>query len=203
MVARLQTATCVGIDAIRIEVEVDVNKHGFAGPVVVGLPDAAVKESLERVRSAIQNTGYEFPRFKTVVNLAPADLKKEGPSFDLTIALGILIGAGDIRVEDVSRYLILGELALDGRIRPIRGALSAALLAKEHGLRGVIVPIFDLRSRLGLAQIEYGPETRIVVVYRGEELAGLIVDRITQVMRVPVEAIEPPPQTTAKRRACG
>lgn len=157
MVARLQTATCVGIDAIRIEVEVDVNKHGFAGATVVGLPDTAVKESLERVRSAIQNTGYEFPRFKTVVNLAPADLKKEGPAFDLAIALGILIGAGDIRIDEESRYLMLGELALDGRVRPIRGTLSAALLAKEHGLRGVIVPIDNAREAAVVEEIEVIP----------------------------------------------
>lgn len=146
MVARLQTATCIGIDAVRIEVEVDVNKHGFANAVVVGLPDAAVKESLERVRSAVQNSGYEFPRYKTVVNLAPADLKKEGPGFDLAIALGILIGAGDIRVDQMSDYLILGELALDGRLRPVRGALSAAILARDHGLRGVIVPVENARE---------------------------------------------------------
>lgn len=146
MVARLQTATCVGIDAIRIEVEVDVNKHGFANPVVVGLPDTAVKESLERVRSAVQNSGYDFPRFKTVVNLAPADLKKEGPAFDLAIAVGILISAGDIRVDDVSKWLILGELALDGRVRPVRGSLSAAILAKDHELRGVIVPLENARE---------------------------------------------------------
>ncbi len=157
MVARLQTATCVGIDALRIEVEVDVNKHGFAGATVVGLPDAAVKESLERVRSAIQNTGYEFPRFKTVVNLAPADLKKEGPAFDLAIALGILIGAGDVRVDDASRFLMLGELALDGRVRPVRGALSAALLAKEHELRGVIVPMENAREAAVVGGIDVIP----------------------------------------------
>lgn len=146
MVARLQTATCLGIDAVRIEVEVDVNKHGFANAVVVGLPDAAVKESLERVRSAVQNSGYEFPRYKTVVNLAPADLKKEGPAFDLAIAMGILIAAGDIRTDQLSDYLILGELALDGRLRPVRGALSAAILARDHGLRGVIVPVENARE---------------------------------------------------------
>ncbi|MBI1826255.1 MAG: YifB family Mg chelatase-like AAA ATPase [Planctomycetes bacterium] len=140
MVARLHSATFAGIDAIRIEVEVDVNRHGFAGTAVVGLPDAAVKESTERVRSAMQNSGFSFPRYKTVINLAPADLRKEGPAFDLAIALGVLIGDGGILSERHNDYLIIGELALDGRVRPVRGALSAALLAREHRLRGVIVP---------------------------------------------------------------
>lgn len=154
MVSRLQTATCVGIDAIRIEVEVDVNRQGFANPVVVGLPDMAVKESLERVRSAIQNSGYEFPRSKTVVNLAPADLKKEGPAFDLAIAVGILIGSGDIRADDLSEWVILGELALDGRVRPVRGALSATLLARDHGLRGIILPLENAREAAVVEGVE-------------------------------------------------
>ncbi|MDO8630383.1 MAG: YifB family Mg chelatase-like AAA ATPase [Phycisphaerales bacterium] len=161
MVARLQSAAFCGIDAIRIEVEVDVNRHGFAGATVVGLPDPAVKESLERVRSAMQNSGYEFPRFKTVVNLAPADLRKEGPAFDLAIALGILIAGGDVRVEDANGHLIMGELALDGRVRPVRGALSAALLAREHGLRGVIVPMENAREAAVVEGIDVIPITSL------------------------------------------
>ena len=90
MVARLNSASFSGIDAVQVEVEVDVARRGFSGTNVVGLPDAAVKESIERVGSALQNSGYDFPRYKTVINLAPADLRKEGPAFDLPIALGIL-----------------------------------------------------------------------------------------------------------------
>ena len=140
MVARLQSATFSGIEAVQIEVEVDVARHGFAGATVVGLPDAAVKESIERVRSAMQNSGYQFPRYKTVINLAPADLRKEGPAFDLPIALGILFANGDVVEEHAKHYLVTGELALDGRVRHVKGALSAAMLAKERGFRGILVP---------------------------------------------------------------
>ena len=140
MVARLHSATFSGIDAVRVEVEVDVSRRGFAGAVVVGLPDAAVKESTERVKSAMQNSGYHFPRHKTVINLAPADLRKEGPAFDLPIALGILFAGGDVLGEQTDKYLVTGELALDGRVRPVKGVLSAGMLAKRRGFSGVIVP---------------------------------------------------------------
>ncbi|UCE61028.1 MAG: YifB family Mg chelatase-like AAA ATPase [Phycisphaerales bacterium] len=140
MVSRLHSATFFGIEALGVEVEVDVARRGFAGATVVGLPDAAVKESIERVRSAMQNSGYQFPRHKTVVNLAPADLRKEGPAFDLPIALGILFANGDVVDENSKHYLVTGELALDGRVRPVKGVLSAALLAKQRGFSGIIVP---------------------------------------------------------------
>ncbi len=140
MVARLHSTAFVGIEAIPVEVEVDVSKRGFSGAMVVGLPDAAVKESIERVRSALQNAGYSFPRYKTVINLAPADQRKEGPAFDLATALGILFDSEQVEPQGVEDYLVMGELALDGRVRSCRGALSAAMLAKERGFRGIIVP---------------------------------------------------------------
>lgn len=140
MIARLHSVAFNGIEAVPVEIEVDVSRSGFAGTAVVGLADPAVKESIERVRSALQSGGYEFPRYKTVINLAPADLKKEGPIFDLAIALGISIGLGSISVDRTDGYLVIGELALDGRVRPIKGALSAALLAKSEGRRGIILP---------------------------------------------------------------
>jgi len=130
----------MGIEAIPVEVEVDVSRRGFAGAMVVGLPDPAVKESIERVRSALQNAGYNFPKYKTVINLAPADLRKEGPAFDVATALGILFASEQVEADGCDDYLIIGELALDGRVRPCRGALSAAMLAKERGFRGIIVP---------------------------------------------------------------
>ncbi|HSW46583.1 MAG TPA: YifB family Mg chelatase-like AAA ATPase, partial [Phycisphaerae bacterium] len=102
--------------------------------------DTAVKESLERVRAALNNSGYSWPQYKTVINLAPADTKKEGPAFDLPIAVGMIFAGGEGTSERVSRYLIAGELALDGRVRPIKGALSMALLAERRGADGVIVP---------------------------------------------------------------
>ena len=141
MIARLQSVAFNGIEAVPIEIEVDVNRQGFANAMVVGLADTAVKESIERVRSALQNSGYEFPRYKTVINLAPADLRKEGPIFDLAIALGISIAHGTVLVDGMDGYLIAGELALDGRVRPVKGALSAAILAKARGCRGIILPM--------------------------------------------------------------
>ena len=129
----------VGIDALPVTVEVDV-RRGLPSYSTVGLPDKAVTESQNRVNAAIKNSGYEFPRYKTVVNLAPADLRKEGPAFDLPIALGILFANGDIVRELDDVYLVAGELALDGRVRPVKGALSASMLAKQRGFRGIIVP---------------------------------------------------------------
>ena len=114
MVAKLSSAAFCGIEAILIEVEVDVAQRGFAGATVVGLPDAAVKESTERVRSAMYNSGYSFPRNRTVINLAPADLRKECPAFDLPIAPGTLFANGDVVPQDADQHLVTGELALDG-----------------------------------------------------------------------------------------
>ena len=141
MIARFHSVAFNGIEAVPVEIEVDVSAKGFAGAIVVGLPDAAVKESIERVRSAMHNSGYSFPRHKTVINLAPADLRKEGPIFDLAIALGISAASGSVQFERTEDYVVLGELALDGRVRPITGALSAALQAKSRGARGIVVPL--------------------------------------------------------------
>lgn len=140
MVARLHSVTFSGIEAVPVEVEVDVARRGFAGVTLVGLPDAAVKESVDRVRSALHNSGYQFPRYRTVINLAPADVRKEGPAFDLAIALGILFANGDVMSDKLPNYLATGELALDGRIRPTKGVLPAALLARQNGFTGILVP---------------------------------------------------------------
>ena len=128
----------MGIEALPCEIEVDCAEHGFEKAAIVGLPDAAVKESLERVRAALNNSGYDWPRYKTVVNLAPADIKKEGPAFDLPIALGIIFANGQGTPEQAGQYLIAGELALDGRVRPAKGALSMAMLARDKGFNGLI-----------------------------------------------------------------
>ena len=157
MIAQLQSVSFQGIEAVPIEVEVDVARTGFSGTAVVGLPDAAVKESIERVRSAIQNSGYQFPRYKTVINLAPADIRKEGPIFDLPIALGICLAGGEVVSERTKEFLFVGELALDGRIRPVRGALSAAMLAKERGLRGVVLPVENAPEAAVVEDVEVYP----------------------------------------------
>ena len=140
MIARLHSVAFYGIEAIATEVEVNVADRGFAAAAIVGLPDAAVKESIERVRAALANSGYQFPKYKALINLAPADLRKEGPAFDLPIALGILFASGQLTDGRLSDYVVIGELALDGRVRRVRGCLSAAMLAKEGGFKGILVP---------------------------------------------------------------
>jgi magnesium chelatase family protein len=140
MLAKVMSAAVLGIDAYPVEVEVDIASRGLPFFSTVGLPDAAVKESKERVRAALKNTGFDFPLKQVVVNLAPADIKKEGSAFDLPIAIGMLIAEGVLTQEQASGYLIVGELALDGRVKPVRGALSMAVLAKNKVCRGMILP---------------------------------------------------------------
>jgi magnesium chelatase family protein len=140
MLSKVISSAVLGIDAYPVEVEVDVASRGLPFFATVGLPDAAVKESKERVRAALKNTGFDFPLKQVVVNLAPADIKKEGSAFDLPIAIGMLIAEGILTQEQASGFLIVGELSLDGRVKPVRGALSMAVLAKKAGYRGMVVP---------------------------------------------------------------
>ena len=139
MLASVLSSSLVGIDAFAVEVEIDIS-HGLPGLRTVGLAEGAVREATERVRSAIKNTGYEFPNRKITVNLAPADTRKDGSAFDLPIALGILAATGHLRQERLRDHLVLGELALDGRVKPIKGALPTALLAREKKFSGVLLP---------------------------------------------------------------
>jgi magnesium chelatase family protein len=127
-----------GIDAITVTIEVSANRGTYF--VIVGLPDTAIKESAERVRSAIIENGYEFPRCNIIVNLAPADVKKEGSAYDLPIALGILAANGTIHAKELDRYYIMGELSLDGTVLPVRGALPMAIAARAAGFKGMILP---------------------------------------------------------------
>ena len=140
MLAKVMSAAVLGIDAYPVEVEVDIANRGLPFFATVGLPDAAVKESKERVRAALKNTGFDFPLKQVVVNLAPADIKKEGSAYDLPIAIGMLIAEGVLTQEQVSGYLVVGELALDGRVKAVRGTLSMAVLGRRTGCRGLIVP---------------------------------------------------------------
>ena len=141
MLARLNSVTLIGIDGRVCEVEVHINKGGSDKSLIVGLPDVAVKESSERVRSAIVNCGYKFPLTQIIVNLAPADIKKEGAAFDLPIAIGVLKASGLLECDNLKKEVIVGELALDGRVRPVNGALSMAANAKEAGFDKIIVPL--------------------------------------------------------------
>ncbi len=140
MLARIHSAAIYGVDAYPVQVEVDVAR-GKQGMTVVGLPDAAVRESCERVEAAIRNSGFEFPREKITINLAPADIRKEGPAFDLPIALGIVIATGQAAVDDVlDTVAATGELSLDGLVRPVSGALPMAIGSREAGRGALVVP---------------------------------------------------------------
>ena len=139
MLSKILSSAIYGIDAYIVEVEVDLASGLFACSTV-GLPDAAVKESRDRVMSAIKNTGFDFPQKRVTVNLAPADIKKEGSSFDLPIAVGILNAGGFIKSDKIKEFIILGELSLDGRIKPVKGALPIAVSAKANNINGIILP---------------------------------------------------------------
>jgi magnesium chelatase family protein len=139
VLARIYSGSLIGIDAYPVEVEIDVFP-GMPSIAVVGLPDSAVKESTARVKSAIVNSGYPFPARRITINLAPAGLKKEGPGFDLPIALGVLAALDLLPSDKLQDYLVVGELSLDGRVKAIRGALSLALAARQLGFKGLIVP---------------------------------------------------------------
>jgi magnesium chelatase family protein len=157
MLARLHSVTLEGIEGIICEVEVDVARGGFEKSLIVGLPDAAVKESTERVKSAIINCGYKYPKTQSLVNLAPADVKKAGPAFDLPIALGMLIGHGTLVSTFLKDFVIVGELALDGRVRPVDGILSMAMTAAASGFSRMIVPLENAQEGAVVQDIEvYG-----------------------------------------------
>jgi magnesium chelatase family protein len=141
MLSKVLCASVIGVEAHQVEVEVDITARGLPHFSMVGLPDTAVKESRDRVRSALKNIGFNFPLKQVTVNLAPADLKKEGSSFDLPIALGILASEGIIALDTVRDYLFTGELSLDGKIKPVRGSLSMALMVRSAGLKGIILPL--------------------------------------------------------------
>ncbi|MFA9479342.1 magnesium chelatase domain-containing protein [Phycisphaerales bacterium AB-hyl4] len=141
MLAQVHSFVLQGIDPLPCEVEVDVAEVGMIKTTIVGLPDAAVKESVERVRAAMANSGFPFPLARLLINLAPADLQKVGPVYDLPIAVGMLLAEQVIQTQVHKRLVFAGELALDGRLRPINGVINLALLAKRAGLDGVVVPV--------------------------------------------------------------
>ena len=139
MLACVRTAAVYGIEAVTIQVEVDVS-FGLPSFAMVGLPDTGIRESRDRIRSAIRNSGFEFPPHRITVNLSPADVRKEGASFDLPIALGVLAAAGVLARRDVDDLLLVGALSLDGAIQPTRGVLPVAAAARKEGFRGVLLP---------------------------------------------------------------
>jgi len=155
MLAKVTSCAIVGLEGAIVEVEVDTGR-GLPSLTIVGLPDAAVKESSERVRSAIKNSGFLYPNKRLTVNLAPADLRKEGPAYDLPIAVGILVASEQL-AADVSSSLFVGELSLDGSVRHVRGVLPMVNLAKERGLETIYVPAEDAPEAALIPDVEVIP----------------------------------------------
>ena len=159
MLACVRTAVVFGIEAFPVQVEVDVS-HGLPCFTMVGLPDAGIRESRDRIRSAIRNSGYEFPVHRITVNLSPADVRKEGANFDLPIALGVLAATGWVSRRDVDDLLLIGALSLDGAIQPARGVLPVAASARRHGYRGLLLPAGNHREAAVVSGLDlYGVAT--------------------------------------------
>ncbi|MGC9347213.1 MAG: magnesium chelatase domain-containing protein, partial [Anaerolineae bacterium] len=143
MLAKIHSAAVLGLEAQGVDVEVDVGR-GFASLTLVGLPDAAVRESSERMRAAIRNSGYTFPSNRRItINLAPADLRKEGPAYDLPIAIGVLTASGQIPPDALDGALVMGELSLDGSLRHVRGVLTVAEMARHNEFDRLFLPAMD------------------------------------------------------------
>jgi magnesium chelatase family protein len=138
MLKKVFASAVFGVEASIITIEVNVDKG--VGYHLVGLPDNEIKESNYRIAAALQNNGFRIPGKKITINMAPADLRKEGSAYDLTLAIGILTASNQIKAEDIEEYLIMGELSLDGSLQPIKGALPIAVKAREEGFKGFILP---------------------------------------------------------------
>lgn len=161
MYCRIHSSAVQGIEAYILEVEVDLG-GGLPRFDLVGLPDTSVKESRDRVRTAIRNSGFHFPNKKLTVNLAPADIPKEGAALDLPIAIGLLAGSGQVSFERAKRFVFVGELSLDGKLRPVRGALPMAAEVKRHDFAGLVVPLQNAEEAAVVADLP---------VYAADELA--------------------------------
>ncbi len=178
MLVKTYGSAVVGVDALTITVEVNVDR-GMKF-FMVGLPDNAVKESQQRIEAALKNVGYRMPGKKIVVNMAPADIRKEGSAYDLTIAMGILAASGQIANEEVSNYVIMGELSLDGSLQPIKGALPIAIQARKEGFKGFILPNENAREAAIVDDIDvFGVSniSEVINFFNGEtQLEPTVVD---------------------------
>ena len=158
MLAVVESSAILGVDAYGVRVEVNVTAAQLPQITIVGLPDAAVQESKERVRAAIKNSGLSFPGDKKItINLAPADLRKAGPAFDLPIAVGLLVATGQISEESLADTILVGELSLDGSVRPVSGLLPMAIWARQSGRRRLIVPAANTREAAIVGDIDVYP----------------------------------------------
>ena len=170
--ASIASAAALGVEAVPVEVELDVT-GGLPAVQIVGLPDAAVREARDRVKSALTNSGYRFPNRRITINLAPADIRKAGPVYDLPIALGLLVASEQVDAYAAPEFMVLGELALDGRVRPVAGALPAALAAREAGKKRMIVPAGNAPEAAVVREVEvFGVSTLA-------EAVGLIAGELT------------------------
>lgn len=185
------SSSLVGIESNPVTVETDISS-GMTSFTIVGLPDTSVKEARDRIRAALKNTGFQFPRGRIVVNLAPADLKKQGPLFDVPIALSILTARGEIPHEELGSCVILGELALDGSVRPIRGALSAGLMARRLKKTDVMVPKENVNEVAVLKDL---------TVY-GISTLKEVIDHVLRVSRIPPATYEPATQNATSEVMC-
>ncbi len=176
MIAHVHAATAVGFEGSLIEVECD-SSNGLPSLIIVGLGNKAIDEAKERVRSAIKNTGLDFPRKRITINLAPANLPKNGAHFDLPIAIALLIGSGQIKQESANNTLIVGELALNGNLRPVRGVISFAQTAQKNGINSIIVPSANAAQASLVEGITVLPATSLREVYlhltKQQSIAGL------------------------------
>ena len=172
MLASLRTAALFGLDACPVHVEVDVS-FGFPSFTMVGLPDASVRESRDRVKSAIRNSGFDFPPHRIIVNLAPADVRKAGASFDLPIALGILAASGVVERRHIADLILLGELSLDGSIQATRGVLPIAVAARRERLAGLLLPASNAAEAAIVEGVDVLPVSSLVEAVRAlNDLAG-------------------------------
>ena len=171
LLAKLRTFSLLGIEAKAVEVEVDVSPRAMPKTILVGLPEAAVRESTHRCERAIVNSGFRRPADRVVINLAPAELPKQAASFDLPISLGILIGSGQFQSDRLRDYAVVGELALEGHTRPAKGVLSMAIAAKEMGFVGIVVPeenAYEAAVVVGLEVIAVNSLNQAVGFFSGQ-----------------------------------
>ena len=155
MLVKTFAAALQGISAIIVTIEVNCTK-GIQF-LLVGLPDVAVRESHERIIAALQVNGYKFPRQRIVINMAPADIRKEGTAYDLPLAIGIMAAAGELDASRLEQFLLMGELSLDGTLKPIKGALPIAIKAREEGFKGLVLPAQNAREAAVVNRLEvYG-----------------------------------------------
>ncbi len=185
VLVRVRTSALLGIDAVPVEVETDIS-HGLPSYTIVGLPGGPVRESGDRIRAAIRNSGFPFPGRKVTINLAPADLRKDSALLDLPIALSILCAEGILPGEDLGKYLVAGELSLDGSLKPVRGVLSQGLLARRLSLEGILIPSANAPEASLVPDIDVIPASTL----------RNAVSALSGDARSPAAAPEPPPAET-------